>query len=111
MDNYNKHDNGCIWLELDDNKIGLRHVMSNNQIIHYGVYDLSGKFVNWLSTIYSLNQLEHRRKLWSDIEQVHMHQIWAWCIIVDFKYVLRALDKIGGNMVSEVEFKDLASMI
>lgn len=30
-----------------------------------------------------------------------------WCLIGDFNNLLRAQDKIGGNMVTENEYKDL----
>lgn len=44
MSNYCNHANGRIWVELDDNKVDIKHIRSTNQMIHCGVYDLNGNF-------------------------------------------------------------------
>ncbi|XP_058784387.1 uncharacterized protein LOC131659154 [Vicia villosa] len=111
LDNYSCHNNGRIWINWNHNHNELRHIKSSSQFVHYGVYDFLGNFKYWLTTIYALNQLEHRRRLWTDIEQLSRTQQGPWCLIGDFNNVLQAQDGIGGNLVIENEYKDLQNMI
>lgn len=50
--NYSGHDNGRIWVEWDNANVDIKLVRSTNQMIHYGVYDLSGNFKHWMTYIY-----------------------------------------------------------
>ncbi|XP_058726977.1 uncharacterized protein LOC131598383 [Vicia villosa] len=111
LDNYAFHNNGRIWINWDHTHNDLRHIKSSNQFVHCGVYDLLGNFKYWLIAIYALNQLEHRRRLWTDIEHLSRTQQGPWCLIGDFNNVLQAQDKIGGNLVIENEYKDLQNMM
>lgn len=80
-------------------------------MIHYGVYDLGGEFLNWFAAVYSLNQLEHQRKLWNDIEKLNKQQKGPWYIITDFNSVVSTKDKICGKLVREMEYIDLTNMM
>lgn len=69
----------CIWITIismimieysywNDDKVDVRHIVSTNQMIHCGVYDRNGKFLNWMTAIYAHNQLEKRKIMWKDRE-------------------------------------------
>lgn len=60
-DNYDKHDNGRIWVLWDDNKEVVKHIRSTSQLIHCGIFDMNGGFLNWCTSIYAMNHLEERR--------------------------------------------------
>ena len=77
--------------------------------MHCEVKDMQGNLSFCLTVVYAQNKLEHRRKLWHDIEQIQ-HQ-GPWYIVGDFNNVLRTKDRIGGNRVTEAEYKDLQDMI
>lgn len=74
MDNYLNHDNGRIWIWWNNNKVEMNKVASSVQYIHCGIYDMCGNFILWFNRDYGLNQLDHGRKLWMDIEQLHLSQ-------------------------------------
>lgn len=101
LDNYDKNSNGCIWLMLDENKVEIKHILSTNQLIHGVVFDLKGNFLNWLTIIYYMNQLEYRRILWRDIKKIHQQHQCPWFLIVDFNNLLKANDRIGNRLVTE----------
>ena len=82
LDNYNHHENGRLWIEWNDNKVDVRYVRSTSQFIHCGVYDLAGTFKFWLTAIYAHNQLNERKKLWKDLEEIHDMQQGPWCAVV-----------------------------
>lgn len=93
--NYSGHDNGRIWVEWDNANVDIKLVRSTNQMIHYGVYDLSGNFKHRMTYIYSLNNIEQRKKIWKDIENVHGQHQGAWCLIGDFNNGIKTKDRIG----------------
>ncbi|CAK8561821.1 unnamed protein product [Lathyrus sativus] len=64
-----------------------------------------------MTTIYALNQLEQRRKLWEDLKQIHDSQQGRWFLMGDFNNVTKCMDRIGGNLVTEREFEDLRSLM
>ncbi|XP_058726138.1 uncharacterized protein LOC131597458 [Vicia villosa] len=107
LDDYNKHLNGRIWLGWDHNKWNLRYVSSSSQHIHCGVYDTHGDFHFWITAIYAHNTLEERRRLWTKLETIHMNQQGPWCVLGDYNNVANAQDRIGGQMVTEAEYKDM----
>ncbi|CAJ2661953.1 unnamed protein product [Trifolium pratense] len=111
LDNYLNHDNGRIWLYWDDRVVDVKFISSTAQMIHCGIYDTNGTFLYWFTAIYALNLLEHRRKLWTDLEGLHQQQQGPWCLMGDFNNVLKAADRIGGKMVHESEYSDMASMM
>ncbi|XP_058722236.1 uncharacterized protein LOC131594157 [Vicia villosa] len=111
VDNYQRHENGRIWVFWNDNKVGLTVVKVTQQMIHCSIHDTMGRWRYWLTAIYVMNQLEHRQKLWKDIEDIQCNQQGPWCIIGDFNNVVTSNDKIGGRQVQEHEYKDLCSMM
>lgn len=40
MNNYDMHDNGRIWFYWNDEKVGVRDIVSTDQMIQCGVYVL-----------------------------------------------------------------------
>ncbi|KAL5172015.1 hypothetical protein HKD37_16G044853 [Glycine soja] len=64
-----------------------------------------------LQAIYALNKLDQRRTLWTDIECIHGNQHGPWVLLGDFNNVLKAKDRVGGNLVTESEYEDLAKMM
>ena len=86
-------------------------VKCSAQMIHCGIYDLNGVFKNWMTTIYAFNQLDDRRRLWTDLERVHSSQHGAWVLMGDFNNVIKAMDRIGGNLVTEAEIVDLRDVM
>ncbi|XP_045791547.1 uncharacterized protein LOC123886260 [Trifolium pratense] len=111
LDNYLHHENGRIWLNWDDRVVDVRLISSTAQMIHCGIYDTNGTFLNWFTAIYALNQLEHRRKLWKELEGIHNTQHGPWCLMGDFNNVLKSTDRVGGKLVHESEYTDLASLM
>ncbi|KAI5410607.1 hypothetical protein KIW84_055937 [Lathyrus oleraceus] len=65
----------------------------------------------WCTAIYSHNNLEQRRKLWKDIEDIHSHINGPWFLMCDYNHFLHAQDRIGGNHVHEAEYRDLVHMM
>ncbi|XP_058776752.1 uncharacterized protein LOC131651098 [Vicia villosa] len=111
LDNYDHHANGRIWVYWDNNKVDIRHVKSSEQYIHCGVYDLMGRFKFWLTAIYALNQLEHRKILWKQMINPQRQLTGAWCAMGDFNNVANANGRIGGNLVVETEYVDYNEML
>lgn len=111
LDNYSHHGNGRLWIFWDDSKLELRYVRSSCQLIHCSVHDVAGKFKFWLTTIYAHNQLDNRKKLWLELDDIYKNQQGPWCAVGDYNNVLNSMDKIGGQLVTEAEFKDLRAMM
>lgn len=111
LDNYNHHENGRLWIEWNDNKVDVRYVRSTSQFIHCGVYDLAGTFKFWLTAIYAHNQLNERKKLWKDLEEIHDMQQGPWCAVGDYNNVAKSQDRVGGKLVTEAEYEDLQAMM
>lgn len=111
LDNYSSHSNGRIWLNWDTNKVTIKYIRETSQLLHCGVYDLTGNFLYWITAIYALNKLDQRRTLWTDIECIHGNQHGPWVLLGDFNNVLKAKDRVGGNLVTESEYEDLAKMM
>lgn len=72
MDNYSNNANGRIWLMYDNSKVEVKQIVSTVQMLHCGIYDLSGNFLQWFTTMYYINQLEKRSRLWKEIK--HLNQ-------------------------------------
>jgi len=49
--------------------------------------------------------------LWTDIECIHGNQHGPWVLLGDFNNVLKAKDRVGGNLVTESKYEDLAKMM
>ncbi|XP_058776555.1 uncharacterized protein LOC131650866 [Vicia villosa] len=111
VDNYNHHVNGRIWITWDESKYKLQLVSSSDQYVHCGVYDKMGSFKFWLTGIYALNQLDKRKVLWKNMITLHQTIRGPWFAMGDFNNVAGALDRIGGNMVVEYEYKDFQDMM
>lgn len=41
-----------------------------NQMIHYGLYNIRGEFLNWLTSVYASNKHDKRKVIWKDISKV-----------------------------------------
>ncbi|KAI5429716.1 hypothetical protein KIW84_034334 [Lathyrus oleraceus] len=111
MNNYQNHENGRFWIWWNNKKVEVRKISSSMQNIHCGVYDLQSNFLYWLTAIYGLNYLEKKKKLWYELEQIHLSQHGPWFLIGDFNNVLKAMDMSSGNLVQEKEYKDIISMM
>ncbi|CAK8570896.1 unnamed protein product [Lathyrus sativus] len=111
LDNYKEHYNGRIWIYWDERQCDVRVIKCTSQMIHCGIHDVNGVFQTWMTTIYALNQLEQRRKLWEDLKQIHDSQQGPWFLMGDFNNVTKSMDRIGGNLVTEREFEDLRSLM
>lgn len=75
--------------------MNIKLVRSTNQMIHCGIYDLNGNLRYWMIVIYALNQLEQRKMLWKDIEDLNCQQQGPWFLMGDFNNVLKTQDMIG----------------
>lgn len=111
LDNYTCHANGRLWIHWDLNRVDVKCASRTSQLIHCGVYDVTGNFKFWLTAIYASNALDRRKILWKDIEKIHETHQGAWCVVGDYNNVAKAQDRIGGNMVTEAEFVDLQNMM
>ncbi|XP_058746346.1 uncharacterized protein LOC131619245 [Vicia villosa] len=110
-DNYMHHDNGKVWLLWKPNTMHIRVVNVSDQYIHVEVCTLD-RIIQYAATIiYTFNQLEKRKLLWKRIEALSMNVNSSWIVIGDFNNVLISQDRIGGNNVTEAEYKDLANMM
>ncbi|KAL5137396.1 Transposon TX1 uncharacterized protein [Glycine soja] len=106
MDNYDRHENGRIWLLWDHREVNLKLIQTDEQFIHVEIYSLdqSLKFVSLV--IYAFNQLDRRKELWNKIEDIGRNLNGPWIVIGDFNN-----DRIGGNNVVETEVMDLKTMM
>jgi hypothetical protein len=111
LDNYNKHENGRIWIFWNDNNVNIKMIRVTDQMIHCGVYDSKGDWMFWMTAIYAQNHLEHRKKLWKDIETLHSQHQGSWFLMGNFNNVLKSQDRIGGRIVTESEYRDLNTMM
>ncbi|XP_058739150.1 uncharacterized protein LOC131611040 [Vicia villosa] len=105
LDNYSSHANGRLWIHWNSNNVDIQVRASTSQMIHCGIYDVSGSFRFWMTAIYGLNQLEQRRILWKDLENLNIQG--PWCLVGDFNNVLKGNDRIRGHLVTEAEVRDL----
>lgn len=101
IDNYNKYDNGRLWVYWNNDNVDIKVVKVTNQIIHYGFYVIKGNWKYWMTIIYALNHLERRKKLWQDVKDIHNQQQGPWFLTGDFNNVLKSQDIIGGKVVIE----------
>jgi hypothetical protein len=53
LDNYNKHENGRIWIVWNDNNVNIKKISETDQMIHCGVYDSKGDWMFWMTAIYA----------------------------------------------------------
>ncbi|CAJ2651355.1 unnamed protein product [Trifolium pratense] len=111
VDNYNKHENGRIWIFWNDNNVNIKLIHSTDQMVHCSVYDSKGDWLYWMTAIYAQNHLEYRQKLWNDIATLHSQQQGPWFLMGDFNNVLKSQDRIGGRDVTESEYRDLSTMM
>ncbi|XP_058726331.1 uncharacterized protein LOC131597664 [Vicia villosa] len=111
LDKYTHHGNGRIWIDWDDNKVDIRHVKSSSQFIYYSVHDMNGNFPYLLTAVYAHNQLNQRKNMWQNMEDICKSQQGPWCAVGDYNNVVTSLDRSGGNLVIEAEFKDLRAMM
>lgn len=111
LDNYTCHENGRLWIHWDLNRVDVKCASRASQLIHCGVYDVTGNFKFWLTAIYASNALDRRKILWKDIEKIHETHQGAWCVVGDYNNVAKAQDRIGGKMVTKAEFVDLQNMM
>ncbi|XP_058738371.1 uncharacterized protein LOC131610432 [Vicia villosa] len=95
----------------DGNQLELRFVRDTSQFIHCGVYNNASDFLYWLTTIYALNQIDKRRVLWKDIDNLGKPQQGPWMLMGDFNNVLSTQDICGGSLVREWEFSNLREMM
>ncbi|XP_058775054.1 uncharacterized protein LOC131649298 [Vicia villosa] len=85
-------------------------VSSSSHYIHYGVYDLMGGFKYWLTAIYAKNQVEQRRILWTNMNDLCRKYLGRWCVVGDFNNVANSLDRVG-EMVVKAEYEDFNNMM
>lgn len=111
LDNYDYHLNGRIWLLQDDTKVEIKPISCTSQLLHCGVFDLRGNFLNWITSIYAMNSLEERKSLRQDTERISHQQQGPWCLLGDFKNVLHPQDRVRGRFVTKTEYMDLRSMM
>lgn len=84
---------------------------SLEQFIHCEVNTRNDKKSYYYIVIYAQNKLFSWRKLWIYINQLDNYIQGPWMIIGDFNNVLNVKDRIDGNLVQEIKFKDLECMI
>lgn len=109
LDNYTHHPNCTIWILWKEGSSDINNKESSDQYIHYKVNNVSNSYA--LIVIYAHNQLINRRKIWMDINQLANSIQGPWMLVGDFNNVLNVKDKIGGNSVQKVEYKDLKNMM
>lgn len=111
IDNYVNHNNDRIWILWNETRIKVINHGSSSQFTHYSIHYLNGDLKIWCTTIYALNKLEQRKKLWEDIKHIHNNIKDPWFLMGDFNNVFRDQDRIRGNVVHTNEYKDLTSMM
>lgn len=111
LDNYDKHENGRIWIMWDDQTVDIKLVSMSDQYIHCEIYELDREHIQWTTCIYAHNTFEQRRTLWKNIEQITLQQTGPWMVIGDFNNVLTLNDIIGGHLVMRSGYADLEDMM
>jgi len=61
--------------------------------------------------VYGMNQEQQRGHLWEDLQDISEQKADAWCILGDFNAVMYKEDRIGGNVVSDHEIKELQDLV
>ncbi|XP_058727038.1 uncharacterized protein LOC131598458 [Vicia villosa] len=111
IDNYSHHYNGRIWVMWKDKEVTVTLLQKEEQFIHLDVIS-ADKRIHYLATIvYAMNQLERRKCLWEQIENLGTNTSIPWIVMGDYNNVLTSQDRIGGNQVNIAEYKDLADMM
>ena len=111
MDNYDRHENGRIWLLWDHREVNLKLIQTDEQFIHVEIYSLGQSLKFVALVIYAFNQLDRRKELWNKIEDIGRNLNGPWIVIGDFNNVLDSQDRIGGNNVVETKVRDLKTMM
>lgn len=111
MDNYEKHQNGRIWIFWNPKVIQVQKHSCTDQMIHCRVCDLTVTEMYWLTAIYAHNQLENRKRLWTKLADIHKLQTGPWMLLGDYNNVLKSIDRIGGRKVTEAEHRDLTNLM
>lgn len=85
LDNYEKHNNGRIWMIWDESKIKVKRLAWSNQYIHCELEYIKD----------GINTLEQRKKLWRDIKSLQSNS--TWFLMGDFNNMCNTQDKVGGS--------------
>ncbi|CAK8574902.1 unnamed protein product [Lathyrus sativus] len=110
-DNYEHNSNGRICILWKHNKVNIKVLKTNVQFIHVEVYALDQTHMQTIIVTYAFNQLEHKRRLWKDIELLSNNTSSPWIVMGDFNNVASCQERIGGKEVTEAKFRDLIDML
>ena len=97
-----------LW---NPNEVEVKIVRTDGQFIHAEVYTPNMQISYTVTVIYAFNNLEDRIKLWKELEQIGSLMVHPWIVMGDFNNVINTNDRIGGNKVTEKEFRDLVEMM
>nr|XP_016448972.1 PREDICTED: uncharacterized protein LOC107774043 [Nicotiana tabacum] len=57
----------------------------------------------WMTTVYSLHTIEHRKAMWEELEQLHNELHGPWIVMGDYNAIQSFEDMYNGNPVMEAE--------
>ncbi|XP_019244329.1 PREDICTED: uncharacterized protein LOC109224197 [Nicotiana attenuata] len=108
-DNYEYAPNGRIWLMWKEVDVNVTVLEKTEQLIHCYVQDKNSAFTCYITYVYGLHTVQHRKSLWGNLKNVQLND--PWLIIGDFNSVLNVDDRISGNTVQQVEVVDFQNCI
>ncbi|XP_058783262.1 uncharacterized protein LOC131657933 [Vicia villosa] len=111
LDNYSHHNNGRIWIIWKNQEVQIKLVCEEEQFIHVEVRGLDGSFQYFATIVYAMNQLNRRKVLWEQIDNLGNAINMPWIVMGDYNNVLSSKDRIGGNPVHISEYCDLDDMM
>ncbi|XP_020261120.1 uncharacterized protein LOC109837333 [Asparagus officinalis] len=107
--------NSCkarILILWDPNILDIQVDSYSPQHITCSVKSLDERIDCCISSIYGYNQIDNRKSLWSELEQIHQSiGNKPWIISGDFNAITGSEDKLGGAVVTDAETIDFSNFI
>ncbi|XP_074314153.1 uncharacterized protein LOC141649358 [Silene latifolia] len=92
--NYNKHNNGRIWLLLNPTTTTVEILEEHSQVVHYKIKHLATGRMFFLSVVYGSNNAGIRQKVWDSLTNF-AHKNECWTVMGDFNVIRHPLRKSG----------------
>ncbi|XP_074266965.1 uncharacterized protein LOC141590259 [Silene latifolia] len=101
---------GKVWVLWNPQKFKVQFLFYSAQMIHMKVTDSSLNFDFYCSMIYAFNDLNERKSLWQDLNQLSTQCQGPWVLCGDFNCVLSPTERLGGQTSNE-EMEDFQNCI
>lgn len=92
-------------------EVDVRVQRIEEQFIHAEVYGLDQQLQYHVTIIYASNKWDKRINLWKDIEHMGTNITHPWIVTGNYNNVITTQDRVGGNNITEREYKYLVEMM